>query len=251
MKRKILLMGCISALLMGLVSCGQPASSEGTESVVNSSASETVPETEEKSNETSEESIGEDMPYWKGVRDLFVYDVYTTGRTYVGRVSINIDYPSLKPTSFGWAYQLDPAYIFVTDPGFTLEDGKININENVMVESLEDTFEVTIPQICRYLKSDRNRRYSNFDFVVETAEPVTINDLSMYKYTGIHTYTYEEEDRQCDFVAYSVDTKQVEHSYLTLIVLDDSLSNPSLDPLPEGTIEAYAKKMAESITVRE
>ena len=76
MKRKILLMGCISALLMGLVSCGQPASSEGTESVVNSSASETVPETEEKSNETSEESIGEDMPYWKGVRDLFVYDVY-------------------------------------------------------------------------------------------------------------------------------------------------------------------------------
>lgn len=251
MKKKVLLMGCISALFMGLVSCGQPASSEGTESTVNSSESETVPETEEKSNETSEESVDEDLPYWKGVKDFFGYDIYTAGRTYAGRVAINIEYPSLKPTSFGWAYQLDPAYVFVTSPGFVLVDGEIDLNENLLVDSLEDTFEATKPQICRYLKSDRNRRYDNFDFVVETAEPVTINDLSMYKYTGIHTYTYEEEDRQCDFVAYSVDTKQVEHSYLTLIVLDDSLSSPSLDPLPEGTIEAYARKMAESITIRE
>ena len=52
-------------------------------------------------------------------------------------------------------------------------------------------------------------------------------------------------------MAYSVDTKQAEHSYITIIVIDDTLSNPGLDPLPEGTIEAYAKKMAESIPLKE
>ena len=254
MKKKILFMGCISALVMGLASCGQPASGEegdSTESTVNSSVAESVPEKEEDSAETPEESTSEELPNWKGVMDYFGYDVYAAGRTYVGRVSINIEYPSLKPTSYGWAYQLDPAYVFVTSPGFVVVDGKMDISEDLLIESLEDTFEATKPEILRYLKSDRNRRYSNFDFVVETAEPVTINDLSMYKYTGIHTYTYEEEDRQCDFVAYSVDTKQAEHSYFTIIVIDDSLSNPSLDPLPEGTIEAYARKMAESIILKE
>lgn len=253
MKKRILFMGCITALAMGLASCGQPASGEegdSTESTVNSSVAESVPEKED-SAETPEESTGEELPNWIGVRDYFGYDIYTAGRTYAGSISINIEYPSLKPTSFGWAYQLDPAYVFVTSPGFVVVDGEINLDENLLVESLEDTFEATKPQILRYLKSDRKPRYSNFDFEVETAEPVTINDLSMYKYTGIHTYTYEEEDRQCDFVAYSVDTKQAENSYLTIIVIDDSLSNPSMDPLPEGTIEAYARKMAESITLKE
>lgn len=253
MKKKILLMGCITALAIGLASCGQPASGEegdSTESTVNSSVAESVPEKED-SAETPEEIADEELPNWKGVRDYFGYDVYAAGRTYVGSISINIEYPSLKPTSYGWAYQLDPAYVFVTSPGFVIVDGEIDINEDLLIESLEDTFEATKPHILRYLKSDRNPRYRNFDFEVETAEPVTINNLSMYKYTGIHTYTYEEEDRQCDFVAYSVDTKQAEHSYLTIIVIDDSLSNPSMDPLPEGTIEAYARKMAESITLKE
>ncbi len=254
MKKKILLMGCITALAIGLASCGQPASGEegdSVESTVNSSVAESVPEKEEDSAETPEEIADEELPNWKGVMDKFIYDVYAAGRTYVGRVSINIEYPSLTPTSFGWAYQLDPAYVFVTSPGFVVVDGKMDINEDLLIESLEDTFEATKPYILWKLKTDRNPRYRNFDFEVETAEPVTINDLSMYKYTGTHTYTYEEEDRQCDFVAYSVDTKQAEHSYFTIIVIDDSLSNPSMDPLPEGTIEAYARKMAESITLRE
>lgn len=249
MKKRALLLGCVFAVSMGLTSCGQPASTEGTDSTVYSSESETAPEQEE-SEESTEESILEDLPNWKGVGDIFAYMVCDKG-TYVGNVSVNIQYPSLKPTSYGWAYQLDPAYVFVTSPGFVLEDGKPVLNDDVLIESLEDTFEATKPEICWYLKSDRNRRYSNFDFEVETAEPVTINDLPMYKYTGIHTYTYEEEDRQCDFVAYSVDSGQVANSYFTIIVLDDSLSNSSLDPLPEGTIEAYARKMAESVIIRE
>lgn len=251
MKKKVLLTGSIFVLLLGLASCGQPVSGDGTESTINHSESESGQVEVETPVSDREEVPSEDLPYWKGVKDYFGYSVYTTGDTYVGSVDIYIDYPSLKPTSFGWAYQQDPAYVFVTGPGFAIVDGKRNINENILVESLEDTFEVTKPQLCEYLDDRRDYHYSNFDFIVETAEPVTINDFSMYKYTGIHTYTYEEEDRQCDFVAYSVDTRQAEHSYLTLIVMDDSLSNPSKDPLPEGTIEAYARKMAESIVLDE
>lgn len=251
MKKKVLLMGSILVLLLGLASCGQPVSGDGTESTVNRSEAESGQAEVESSASNREESPSEDLPYWKGVRDYFGYSVYTTGDTYVGSVDIYIDYPSLKPTSFGWAYQKDPAYVFVTGPGWAIVDGEENIGENKLVDSLEDTFEVTKPQLCKHLERRRDYQYSNFDFIVETAEPVTINDFPMYKYTGIHTYTYDEEDRQCDFVAYSVDTGQAEHSYLTLIVVDDSLSHPSQDPLPEGTIEAYARKMAESIVLDE
>lgn len=42
-------------------------------------------------------------------------------------------------------------------------------------------------------------------------------------------------------------TKKREEAYLTLIVTDGSLANPTKEPVPEGTIEAYARKMAESI----
>lgn len=250
MKKRTAFMGCVFALLMSMTACGQSAPDEETQSTADSSEAEAVSKQEETSDTDTEESVEMDLPYWKGVTDYFGYDVYTTDRAYLGAVSLNIQYPSLKPTSYGWAYQLDPAYVFVANPGFVIEDGELNLDENLLIESLADTFELTKPNLCRCLKSDRNPRYKNFDFTVETAEPVTINGFSMYKYTGIHTYTYEEEDRQCDFVAYSVDTRQAEHSYFTIIVLDDSLSNPSLDPLPEGTIEAYAKKMAESITLK-
>ena len=70
-------MGCISALVMALASCGQPFSGESTESTesiestVNSSGTESVPEKEEDSAETPEESIGEKLPSRKGVKDYF------------------------------------------------------------------------------------------------------------------------------------------------------------------------------------
>lgn len=260
MKKRFLLMAGILMTLTALASCGKSSPDGGTGRAATGMGAES--RQEELSGESGqaevespvsdrEESSSEDLPYWKGVRDYFGYSVYTTGDTYVGTVSIYIDYPSLTPTSFGWAYQKDPAYVFVTGPGFVVVDGKTNVNENKLVDSLEDTFEVTKPQIYYYLEDRRDYHYDNFDFTVETAEPVTIHDFPMYKYTGIHTYTYDEEDRQCDFVAYSVDTGQAEHSYLTLIVVDDSLSNPSQDPLPEGTVEAYARKMAESIVLDE
>lgn len=78
-----------------------------------------------------------------------------------------------------------------------------------------------------------------------------MNDFPMYKQVGTHTYTYDGEQRECEFVAYTVDTQEEDHAYFTLIVVDDTLSNSSMDLLPEGAVEAYARKMAESIILSE
>lgn len=240
MKRRIITMLGIISVVIGLAACEQVPANEG-DSSADSTVSDTV--SEEKEGETSEqeEDINEmELPYWKGV-----WDHYGNTVVGVGSVSIYLQYPSLKPTSYGWAYQLDPTYVAVLSSGYD-KDGK-----EIEIDTLENAFEVTKPEICRTIKNRRKSKYADFDFIVETAEAVTINEFPMYKYTGKHTYTYDGEQRECDFVAYSVDTKQVEHSYPTLIVIDDSLSHPEADPVPEGTIEAYARKMAESIEIRQ
>lgn len=248
MKKRIVVLLGVIIITVNLIACGQSSANvvgenNSDESIVE--VSDTMAE-ESKEKET-EEDKEEDLPNWRGVQDYLGYSVYTEeGRQ--GKVRIDIEYPSLKPTSWGWAYQMDPTYVLVTSAG--VYDGPER-SLDILVDTLENTFEVSKEYICKLLASDRDHHYDDFDFIVETQEPVTINDLSMYKYMGTHTYTYDGEQRECDFVAYSVDTQQVEHAYITLIVMDDSLSHPSMDPVPEGTIEAYARKMAESISVRE
>lgn len=241
MKKKILTILCVITAALNLTACGQSAADEGTGSVVDSLESEVQQEKEEETSQDTKENE-EELPYWEGVKDYFGYRVDFAE----GYISMYLEYPSLKPTSYGWAYQKDATYIAVLTPG---RDENYNHKK---VDTLENTFAAAKESICTQLDFDRNSHYDNFDFIVETAEPVTINDLSMYKYTGIHTYTYDEEQRECDFVAYSVDTGQIEHTYPIIIVLDDTLSNlSSKDPVPEGTIEAYARKMAESITLED
>lgn len=239
MKRRIIIMLGIISVVTGLTACGQvPANGEdhSGDSTVSDAVSE---KKEESSEEKTEELSDEQLPYWRGVYNYFGY--YVPQEDGIdGHVGIDIQFPSLVPTSGGWAYQIDPTYVLVASPG--RKDG-----EQIVADSLESTFETSQGEICMWLQSSRGYEYSDFVFTVETEEPLTINDFPMYKYTGTHTYSYYEEQRECDFVAYCVDSKQTEHAYFTFIVMDDSLNNPSMDPVPEGTIEAYARKMAESI----
>ena len=238
MKRRIITMLGIFSVVMWLAACGQvPAN--GGESSSDSTVPDVVSEKEESSEEKTAELSDEELPYWRGVYNYFGYS-YTKEDGSLGTIAIDIQFPSLVPTSGDWAYQKDPTYVFVTSPG--LRDG-----ERIVPDSLEDTFEDSRAWIYKRLESSRGGHYADFDFIIETEESLTINDFPMYKYTGTHTYTYKGEQRECDFVAYCVDSKQTEHAYFTLIVIDDSLNNPSMDPVPEGTIEAYARKMAESI----
>lgn len=239
MKRRIIIMMGIISVVTGLTACGQvPAN--GEDYSAESTVSDAVLEKEEESSEEKTEELSdEELPYWRGVYNYFGYYVPQEDGS-AGHVGIDIQFPSLVPTSGGWAYQIDPTYVLVASPG--RKDG-----EQIVADSLESTFETSQGEICMWLQASRGGHYADFEFIVETEEPLTINDFPMYKYTGTHTYTYKGEQRECAFVAYCVDSKQTEHAYFTFIVMDDSLNNPSMDPVPEGTIEAYARKMAESI----
>ncbi len=240
MKKGISIVMCLIAIMISLMACGQPTANEGTVDNLNSSDEGTMQEKEEETSKPKEEETKEEtLPYWIGVEDHFGYSVDFSEDS----VSIELEYPSLKPTSYGWAYQKDAAYIGVFSPGY--DEDYVDLE----VDTLENTFTIAKAYFCKQLESDRSKQYSDFDFLIETVEPVEINGFSMYKYTGTHAYTYDGEQRECDFVAYSVDTRQIEHSYPTIIVINDTLSNPGMDPISKETIEAYARKMAESVKI--
>lgn len=260
MKKRVITILLMAVMAVSMASCGKSEDTQadaGKGSTVEVSSQAGQEETKEKKEEKKEEKGEEDLPNWKGVGDHFGYSVYTDDDTCIAEVNINICYPSLKPPSGGWAYQKDPACVLVDILGFDEDDEEIGVNR------LEDSFETAKEWLTRdYNVDDINNRYADADFIVETEEQVTINEFSCCKYTGKFTYTYNPlklngeptEERESDFVAYAVDTRQtlkgVEGIYPVLIVvLDDSQGNPSMEPLPEGTIEAYARKMVESIRI--
>ncbi len=230
--KKIIVAMLMVMMVVGVSACGNdaaPTKESASQSSMVQSSEEVSKESKEESKEVNE------LPNWKGVYD------YVGGIGNVGGYGINIAYPSLKPASSGWAYQKDPALVLVTTPGYT-ED-----NEDVVIENVEDALVLSKRAIEISLKFFRGGRYGNYDFVIKSQETMTINEWPTCKYTGKHTYTYEGNAQEIPFVAYSFYTGQMEgYSYYTVIVMDDSINNPTMDPLPEGTIEAYAKKMVES-----
>lgn len=243
--KKVILMLMVSMMVFTLVGCGK---SEETKSSANKNATDTTKEAIIEDSkvdsvvEKNEDNTKEVLANWRGIEDKFITTIIEDDGS-VKDVNIQIEYPSLVPASLGFTYQMDPALVLVTTPGTTKD------LENIRVASLEDTFEVSKERIVKDIKKYRSYGYSDFDFIVESQEALTINNLETYKYTGKHTYTLDGESQEIPFVAYSFDTKQVDNIYLTVIVMDDSINNPSMEPLPEGTIEAYALKMIESVVV--
>ena len=174
MKKRISIIMCLIAVMISLMACGQPAASEGTVDNLNSSIEGTMQEKEEETSKPKEEETKEEtLPYWIGVEDHFGYSVDFSEDS----VSIELEYPSLKPTSYGWAYQKDAAYIGVFSPGY--DEDFVDLE----VDTLENTFAIAKAYFCKQLESDRSKQYSDFDFLIETVEPVEINGFSMYKYT--------------------------------------------------------------------
>lgn len=244
MKKKLGMVLLTVVLGVSTVACGkeeEAANGVAQEIITEEVSVEAKEETAEVKEEVSKE---DDLPNWRGIGDHFGYYVTNIDGS-LDMVDINICYPSLKPASTGWAYQMDPALVLVGEPGYTAD------LQNIMVDSIEQTLEASEDLIFMLLDNYRDYHYKNFDFVVESEEAVTINGLSTYKYVGKHTYTYDDVAQEIPFVAYSIDTQQVANTYPTVIVMDDSINNTSMEPLAEGTIEAYAKKMVESITINE
>lgn len=247
MRKKIITSILLLTLAVGLIACG---SKENEDS---SSQKESVDSTEEKdantdveddadevSQDQSEEKEEMDLPNWKGVYDY--YGVSIMGHDGFG---IDIAYPSSHPGTVGAAIQIDPAIVLVTSLG---KDQDLN---PFSVTQVEDAFETSMRRILRDMKDCIGSKAKEMEFIVDSQESLTINDMPTCRTDGVCTYKVNGEDFTLPFVAYSFYTGQLEgYSYFTVVVLDNSINCPSQDPLPEGTIEAYAKKMVESVKIK-
>ena len=231
-------------LIASLTACGK-AGQEGqkeSSTIVESSREESKSEKQEETKESQEAEM--ELPNWKGA-----YADDSSIQKYMDcEIDFAIQFPSLIPTTRSYfAYQMDPSLVMV---------GEALNNEPV--DSLEKAFDAYGGLAVRRMDLFRNSSYTDFAFVTETSEETTIHakgidfagiDLPAIKYTGKHTYKKDGEECSIPFVAYAADLTVAENCYIFWIVCDDSINNPSMEPLPEGTIDAYALKMGESIQI--
>ena len=191
--------------------------------------------------------IEAEPPKWKGV-----YDNVGANIGGVGRFRISIAYPAIIPFETAFVEQLDGTAAFVSILGY--DDTPEGVKP-VSVNRVEDAFRASGKRIHAAMENYRRgskRKYADFDFVVEKQELTTIKDMPACKYLGKHTYTKNGIAEEIPFAAYSFYTGQLEnYSYFTVVVVDDHISKRSLEPLQEGVIEAYARKMVESVELKE
>lgn len=251
------------------------AKESGTPATAKSgSAASTTAALTESSKDAATSSAEEELPNWRGVSDHAFVDIgqYTVGdETKPGHACIIIEYPSLKPSSYGFAYQWDPCFVLVSGCGEVeketeLYGGKTAVlSYDAVLEKLEDAFEVNKAELLSQIEYDRRSlAYDNFDFTVESQELMTINTFPVCKYSGTHTYTYSHtvtndegnseritENRASAFVTYAVDTRQLDGniSPYMITIINDNIENPSMDPIPDGLIDKYGVRMIESIKI--
>ena len=231
-------------LIASMTACGKTGKEGQTESrtTVESSREESKSEKQEETKESQDVEM--ELPNWKGV-----YGDDSARQKYKDcKIDYLIQFPSLLPTTrSNFAYQMDPSLIMV---------GEALNNEPV--DSLEKAFEAYGGLAVSRMEDYRDDSYTDFAFVTETSEETTIHakgiefagmDLPAIKYTGKHTYKKDGVECSIPFVAYAADLTVAENCYIYWIVCDDSINNPTMEPLPEGTIDAYALKMGESIRI--
>lgn len=83
---------------------------------------------------------------------------------------------------------------------------------------------------------------------------MTVGGWETCKFTGQHTYTWRDEPFSVPFVSYAVDINQVDEGYYIMVTVVDESANETRyteEPLAEGTLEAYARTMVESIEILE
>ena len=231
-------------LIASMTACGKTGKEGQTESrtTVESRREESKSEKQEETKESQDVEM--ELPNWKGV-----YGDDSARQKYKDcKIDYLIQFPSLLPTTrSNFAYQMDPSLIMV---------GEALNNEPV--DSLEKAFEAYGGLAVSRMEDYRDDSYTDFAFVTETSEETTIHakgiefagmDLPAIKYTGKHTYKKDGVECSLPFVAYAADLTVAENCYIYWIVCDDSINNPTMEPLSEGTIDAYALKMGESIQI--
>lgn len=257
MKKKIIMTALMLVMALSAVACGK---TEVADKVPESESQKDIEDNEVKEEVPTAAPEEEEMelPNWKGCpknAGTMVYDTEEgqSERTYLGSYSITIHYPSVSPNSgtSGFHHQRDHAAVRVSTGGYD-ENG-----DCYKIENIEDTFYLHMDDVIYHFKKT-DPKSSDIVFDVEKQEVSTINNMPVCFYEGQLTYMHDkdgpyEEERQRPFAAYSFYTGQIEgYSYFTVVVLDDTQSYSFMDaePLPEGTIQAYARKMVESVIIK-
>lgn len=244
----------VCALLLMLVTvltaCGDKSTDKDTTKDTTSSNSEAAADNNDTTEDNSEAATGNtDEPAeagtWEGVQsDLYGYTGEGTSYKYV------LLYPTLRPggsnASLGFAWQHDPALAISGTNG-----------EDIHPVNVEDVLPACLDQLAQHMEYYRGSYYSDFQFNIETTEPMTIKDYPACKYTGTHSFVFENYDGESTtyeipFVAYSKDLQIDSESYVYVMVLDESalidvdssLNHVSREPVAAGALEYYAYKMA-------
>jgi hypothetical protein len=150
-------------------------------------------------------------------------------------VLISIKLPALTgiPKGTGLlAYQPDGTFVIV--------DGhKASISPEI--SSVDQVLPTCFVQTEMTLDLYRASTYKDFAFEIKSSEKVTVNGYEMCKYTGVHTFTFEGNQKSFNFVAYATQLK-TNGGYVYWMVLDES-EGQTLGQ----TIADHAYKMALSL----
>lgn len=244
----------MAAMVLAITACGADTadSRSGQQSEEVRIDSEVNPSEISGEADLAEEVLLEDLPGWVGERFYFSeFMIFSDAEN--SSFSFYIDFPSQAPTHGWFAAQEDGVLAFVDGTGSGSEriSGYRVSNEP---EGLEDVFETSRNSYAAILDQYRIdvSYYTTDAFTAETSEPMEINGLSTIKYTGTHSYTDRDGvEQNFPFAAYCIDLQQGRNSYVTVMVMEEPLTTAEGVPVPEGTIEAYARKMVESIEFKE
>ena len=113
--------------------------------------------------------------------------------------------------------------------------------ETADISSVDQVLPTCFVQTEMTLDLYRSSAYKDFAFEIKSSEKVTVNGYEMCKYTGVHTFTVEGNQKSFNFVAYATQLK-TNGGYVYWMVLDES-EGQTLGQ----TIADHAYKMALSL----
>ena len=221
MKKMISILLTLMLVCLSLTACGNKADQEQSNKI---NSSEEI-----SSNENTDISSEDDTPW--GVDENKITEKNDV------KARVYIKFPYLTGITKGQgkiAYQNDGSLVILgSESDFeepTVENGKV-----------ENIFPAYFDKVKGTLKLYRQVDYSDYDFEIQNKKVISINDYEMCKYTGIHNFKLNGENKSISFVAYSTKLKSNDAAVYWM-VLDDT-AEQSLG----STIESHADKMAESL----
>ena len=227
MKKILSIILTVLMVLMTFVACSKESESGEIEKAPETTK-KTVQATTHEPEETEPEVQDED---W-GVTESLV-------PLKNGKMSnVYIKFPTLSGINRGSgkiAYQTDDSLVI-------FDKEKNSGSPAVPGDTVDNVFPAYFEQTIDVMDGYRNQDFDNFDFTVEEKESVEINGYEMCKYTGKHTYTYQDEPMEISYVAYATKLN-ANGAYVYWMVIDDS-DDQSLTK----TIEKHADKMATTLS---